>query len=76
MFAIVMRDASLCKELIERIISDRKVREIRFAENPVMDALAHAIADVSYREGAKDSNTPGWMTAETEAGIRNFYLPV
>ena len=39
-FAIVMRDAMLCRELVERIIPDRKVREIRFSENPVMDALA------------------------------------
>jgi len=65
-FAIVMRDAALCKELIERIIPDRKVREIRFAENPVMDALARAIADGFYGTQEKDSNTPGQMTAETE----------
>ena len=39
-FAIVMRDAALCKELVERIIPDRKVREIRFAENPAMDAAS------------------------------------
>ena len=62
-FAIVMRDASLCKELVERIIPDRKVREIRFAENPVMDALAKSIADTADLRAEKST---GWMTAETE----------
>ncbi len=60
-FAIVMRDAGLCKELVERIIPDRRVREIRFAENPVMDALAKAISDE-----AETGHSSGWMTAETE----------
>ena len=65
MFAIVMRDATLCKELVERLIPDRKVREIRFAENPLMDALAKSIADDA--ETASDSGrSSGWMTAETE----------
>ena len=44
-FAIVMRDEEVCKELIERIIPNRKIKAIRFAENEMMDALAKAIAD-------------------------------
>ena len=37
MFAIVMRDAMLCRELVERIIPDRKVREIREDEDAWFD---------------------------------------
>lgn len=65
-FAIVMRDAKLCKELIERIIPDRNVREICFAKNPVMDALADAIADSTYRKDTDNQHFAGWMTSETE----------
>ena len=32
MFAIVMRDEAVCKEFIERLFPERKVREIHFAE--------------------------------------------
>ncbi len=48
-FAIVMRDEEICKELIERIIPNRKIKAIRFAENELMDALAQAISD--HKEG-------------------------
>ena len=65
MFAIVMRDAELCKELVNRIIPDRRVREVRFSENPVMDALARSIADEDS-EKPGDSRSFGWMSAETE----------
>ena len=68
MFAIVMRDAMLCRELVERIIPDRKVREIRFSDNPVMDSLAKSIADDADRKADYDG-TSGWMTAETEKVI-------
>ena len=44
-FAIVMRDEQVCKELIERIIPNRKIKAIRFAENELMDSLAQAISD-------------------------------
>ena len=84
MFAIVMRDAMLCRELVERIIPDRKVREIRFSDNPVMDSLAKSIADDAARKADFDG-TAGWMTAETEKviipallskSVRNFPLSV
>ena len=65
MFAIVMRDAELCKELVNRIIPDRRVREVRFSENPVMDALARSIADEDS-EKPGDSRSFGWMSVETE----------
>ena len=65
MFAIVMRDVTLCKELIERIIPDRKVREIRFAENPLMDALAKSISDDAETKPDSDHSSD-WMTVETE----------
>ena len=68
MFAIVMRDAMLCRELIERIIPDRKVREIRFSDNPIMDSLAKSIADDADRKTDSDGAS-GWMTAETEKVI-------
>ena len=64
-FAIVMRDKELCKELVNRIIPDRRVREVRFAENPVMDALARSIAD-EKSETAEPAQLSGWMSAETE----------
>ena len=44
-FAIVMRDEEVCKELIERIIPNRKIKAIRFAKNELMDSLAQAISD-------------------------------
>lgn len=37
MFAIVMRDAELCKELLSRIIPERRVREIHFTDSPVIN---------------------------------------
>ncbi len=40
MFAIVMRDEELCRELLERLIPERKIRKICFPENPAMDYLA------------------------------------
>ena len=33
-FAIVMKDAELCRELIERILPGRKISKIRFPEPP------------------------------------------
>ena len=37
MFAIVMRDAELCKELLSRVIPERRVREIHFTDSPVVN---------------------------------------
>ena len=45
MFAIVMRDEELCRELLERIIPERKIRRIRFPSDPAMDHLAAALME-------------------------------
>lgn len=43
MFAIVMRDESLCKELLNRILPERKVKEIRFPDDSNPKATYHEI---------------------------------
>ncbi len=43
MFAIVMRDESLCKELLNRILPERKVKEIRFPDDSNPKAAYHEI---------------------------------
>ena len=46
MFAIVMRDEAVCKEFIERLFPERKVREIHFAEpEPELTADGQIISD-------------------------------
>lgn len=37
MFAIVMRDEDLCRELLQRIMPERTIREIRFPDNPLVN---------------------------------------
>ena len=37
MFAIIMRDEELCRELIRRIIPERRIRKIRFPDSPVVN---------------------------------------
>lgn len=37
MFAIIMRDEELCKELIQRIIPEREIRSIRFPDSPLIN---------------------------------------
>ncbi len=43
MFAIVMLDESLCKELLNRILPERRVKEIRFADDWDPKTLHHEI---------------------------------
>ena len=43
MFAIVMRDESLCAELLERIFGRRKIREIKFQADEAMDGLRERV---------------------------------
>ena len=43
MFAIVMRDESLCKELLNRILPERKVKDIRFADDREPKTFHHEI---------------------------------
>ena len=46
MFAIVMRDEAVCKEFIERLFPERKVREIHFAEpEPELTAEGQLISN-------------------------------
>ena len=37
MFAIVMRDEELCTGLLQRIIPERKIRQVRFPETPLVN---------------------------------------
>ncbi len=43
MFAIVMHDESLCRELLNRILPERRVKEIRFADDRDPKTLHHEI---------------------------------
>ena len=37
MFAIVMRDEELCTGLLQRIIPERKISQIRFSDSPLVN---------------------------------------
>lgn len=57
-FAMVMKDAELCRELLQRILPERKIKEIRFRyagdEDKGHQDIMHPITVKDPRDGEND----------------------
>ena len=72
-FAMVMENPDLCKELIERILPDRKVREIHLVTSEATVSVEPSSKSVRMDVLFEDGNA--WYDIELQVG-REPYLPL
>ena len=76
-FAIVMKDAELCRELIERILPGRKISKIRFPEPPSSETEKTIIPGLyakSVRLDVLFEDGESWNDIEMQV-LKQSYLP-
>ena len=77
-FAIVMKDAELCRELIERILPGRKISKIRFPEPPSSETEKTIIPGLyakSVRLDVLFEDGESWNDIEMQV-LKQSYLPL
>ena len=77
-FAIVMKDAELCRELIERILPGRKISKIRFPEPPSSETEKTIIPGLyakSVRLDVLFEDGESWTDIEMQV-LKQSYLPL